>query len=158
MNTWRPASRIRLKSLGLHWRGDRLLAAEVWDDAGRVIGVRPLGGTVEFGETVEAALIREFREELGIEVRTVGAPFFMENIYMHEGSVGHEILAVFEVAFPDGAYADQARIDFKEDNNTICSAEWFTLSTLDSTGGLRLFPDGLKAHLLKTKRAVVASA
>jgi hypothetical protein len=75
MNTWRPAPRIRVKALGLHWRGDRLLAAEVLDDAGHVKGVRPLGGTVEFGETAEMAVIREFQEELGIVVKTNGVPF-----------------------------------------------------------------------------------
>lgn len=70
-----------MKALGLHWRGDRLLAAEVLDDAGRIKGVHPLGGTVEFGETAEAAVIREFREELGIKVKTHGARFHEEYLY-----------------------------------------------------------------------------
>jgi hypothetical protein len=96
---------IRYKALGLHWREDRLLAAEVMDDIGRVKGVRPLGGTVEFGETAEAALIREFHEELGITVTPLGPPVFMENIYTYEGSPGHEIIAVFDVAFPADMFA-----------------------------------------------------
>src|SRR5690606_23067881 len=90
MGIWRPASNIRLKALGLHWRDGKLLAAEVLDDAGHVKGVRPLGGTVEFGETAEAAVIREFEEELGITVKVGGAPIFMENIFTHGGQVGHE--------------------------------------------------------------------
>ena len=97
MTVWRPAPQIRLKALGLHWRGNRLLAAEVLDDAGRVKGVRPLGGSVEFGETTEAAVIREFQEELGITVETIGPPLLLENIFTHEGSVGHEILAIYDV-------------------------------------------------------------
>ena len=52
----------------MHWRDGRLLAVEVLDDAGRVKGVRPLGGTVEFGEKAELAVVREFQEELGITV------------------------------------------------------------------------------------------
>ena len=72
MNVWRPAPAIRVKALGLHWRDGRLLAFEVHDDAGRVTGVRPLGGSIEFGETAEAALRREFREELGIDVVVAG--------------------------------------------------------------------------------------
>ncbi|RWR31893.1 NUDIX domain-containing protein [Sinirhodobacter populi] len=150
MTIWRPASAIRLKALGLHWRGDRLLAAEVLDDAGRVKGVRPLGGTVEFGETAEAAVIREFREELGITVQPLGPPVFMENLYIHEGRQGHEILAVFDVAFPPGAFADMTRIAFSEDDGTACAAEWFALDRLDLPGGPQLYPAGLKAHLLKT--------
>ncbi len=149
MNTWRPAPAIRFKALGLHWRGDRLLAAEVLNDAGRVTGVRPLGGTVEFGETAEDALIREFQEELGIVVKPNGAPVFMENLYTHEGRSGHEVLAIFDVTFPGGAFADQTRIAFKEDNGATCFAEWFALGPLDMPGHPRLYPDGLKRHLLK---------
>lgn len=151
MNTWRPASRIRFKALGLHWREGRLLAAEVLDDAGRVKGVRPLGGTVEFGETAEAAVIREFREELGIAVEVVGSPVFMESIYTHEGTPGHEMLAVFDVKFPDAAFANEVRIEFHEDNDTKCFAEWFSLDTLDLPDRPRLYPEGLKSRLLRPR-------
>lgn len=57
MNIWRPPSRIRVKALGLHWLNGRLLAAEVYDDAGRIKGVRSLGGGVEFGETSKAVRV-----------------------------------------------------------------------------------------------------
>lgn len=150
MTTWRPASFIRLKALGLHWRGNCLLAAEVLDDSGRVKGVRPLGGTVDFGETAEAAVIREFQEELGITVKTLGPPVFMENIYTHEGSLGHEILAIFDVTFPPDAFADETRIQFKEDNGSTCFAGWFALDTLDILGRPQLYPEGLRAHLLRS--------
>jgi hypothetical protein len=60
-----------------------LLAAEVYDDAGRVKGVRPLGGSVEFGETARDAVIREFKEELGAEIAITGEPVFIENIFVH---------------------------------------------------------------------------
>ncbi len=149
MTIWRPAPKIRFKALGLHWRGDRLLAAEVLDDAGRVKGVRPLGGTVEFGETAEAALIREFQEELGILVKPIGPPVFMENIYTHEGSPGHEIVAVFTVDFPADAFLGETRIAVQEEDGGTCFAAWFALDELDLPGAPRLFPEGLKAHLLR---------
>lgn len=151
MTPWRPAPRIRLKALGLHWRGDRLLAAEVLDDAGRVKGVRPLGGSVEFGETAEAAVLREFREELGITVETTGIPFFMENIYSHDGTAGHEILAIFDVVFDADIFADATRIEFPEGDGTTCFAAWFALDTLDAPDGPQLYPHGLKAHLLNDR-------
>ncbi|MBL3554413.1 NUDIX hydrolase [Rhodovulum sulfidophilum] len=151
MNTWRPASGIRFKALGLHWRGNRLLASEVYEDSGRLKGVRPLGGTVEFGETAQAAVIREFQEELGITVKIVGSPTFIENIYVHEGSLGHEMLAIFDVTFPPEAFAGQTRIAFREDSGVECFAEWFALEELDGPGQPQLYPTGLKA-LLKSKR------
>lgn len=151
MAIWRPAPTIRFKALGLHWRGDRLLAAEVLDDAGHVKGVRPLGGSVKFGETAETAVIREFWEELGIRAKIVSPPVFMENIYTHEGSLGHEVLAIFDIAFPDAAFAGQTRIAFHEENGAPCFAEWFALDTLDRPDRPKLYPAGLTAHLLKVR-------
>lgn len=148
MSTWRPASRIRFKALGLHWRNGRLLAAEVLDDAGRVKGVRPLGGTVEFGEAAEVAVAREFQEELGIIVQVVSPPTFMENIFSHEGNLGHEIVAIFDLSFPPDAFVSEERIEFTEDDGTKCFAEWFSLGALDLPEGPQLYPSGLKAHLL----------
>ncbi|MBO9472400.1 NUDIX domain-containing protein [Shimia sp. R10_1] len=66
-HSWRPHNSIRVKALGLHWRENRLLAARVFDDSGKLKGVRPLGGTIEFGETAQNALLREFHEELDLQ-------------------------------------------------------------------------------------------
>lgn len=147
MTTWRPSPHIRVKALGLHWRDGKLLAAEVHSDAGQIKGFRPLGGSVEFGETARDALIREFQEELGIPVTITGAPIFFENIYLHEGAPGHELLILFEVAFPKGAFAGQDRIRFHENDGTACVAQWCDLDQLDLPGGPALFPSGLKAYL-----------
>ncbi len=130
MTIWRPPPSIRVKALGLHWRDNRLLAAEVLDDAGRVKGVRPLGGTVEFGETAEAAVIRKFQEELGVAVKTVGQPFFMEHLYTHEGSFGHELIILFAVMFPWRAFASEDRLQFREDIGVTGFAEWLPLTNL----------------------------
>ena len=151
MTVWRPEARIRFKALGLPWRGDRLLAAEVLNDDRTVKGVRPLGGGVAFGETAQDAVIREFREELGIAVEIVGPPFFLESIYTHHGSVGHEIVALFEIRLPDGCFSDTDHIDFREDDGTPCRAAWFALDALDRPGGPELYPAGLKERLRRMR-------
>ena len=152
MTTWRPHPHIRVVAIGLHWRDGRLLAAEVRDDTGRIKGVRPLGGEIEFGESWQAALIREFDEELGIDVSITSEPLVMENIFVHEGATGHEVMFIVEVAFPDGAFAGQDRIDFREDNGEEIVARWFDLSELDAEGGPSLYPTGLMSLLLGPKR------
>ena len=148
MTTWRPHPRIRVVAIGLHWRDGRLLAAEVRDDAGRLKGVRPLGGEIEFGESWQAALMREFDEELGIDIAITSDPLMLENIFVHEGSTGHEVMFIAEIAFPDGAFAAQDRIDFREDNGEEIVARWFDLAELDVDGGPSLYPTGLKELLL----------
>lgn len=148
MTTWRPHPQIRVVAIGLHWRNGRLLAAEIRDDAGRIKGVRPLGGEIEFGESWRTALVREFNEELGIDVTITSEPLMMENIFVHEGAMGHEVMFIAEVTFPYGAFGGQDRIDFREDSGEQIVARWFDLADLDVEGRPRLYPTGLKDALL----------
>lgn len=144
---WRPSQRIRVIAIGIVRRGDAILAAEVFDDAGHLKGVRPLGGAVEFGESWQDALIREFHEELGLLAKIASAPVVLENLYRHEGQTGHEIVFAAEVTFPAGKIYQQEVITFAEDNGVICTARWFDLNMLDETGPA-LFPEGLKPLLM----------
>ena len=92
MSRWRPRPSIRVLAIGIVWRQGKLLLAEVADDSGRIKGLRPLGGGVDFGESWRTALRREFREELGLDVTITGTPTVFENLYTHEGHPGHEIV------------------------------------------------------------------
>jgi len=148
MTSWRPPTSIRFKAIGLHWRAGRLLAAEVYDDDGQLKGVRPLGGTVEFGERADAALVREFSEELGVPARVAGPARFIENIYTHEGQTGHEILAVFDVAIPEEDLPPLGRFSFREANGQLCFADWFDLDALDAPSRPALDPVGLRDALV----------
>lgn len=146
MNIWRPEQGILVKALGLVWRDGRLLASEITNDDGKLKGVRPLGGRLEFGETWRAALIREFSEELGLTVQVKGPPMVLESIYSHEGAKGHEVLFLAEVVLPPDAYPGDGPIEYLEDNGQTCTARWFDLRDLDC-GGPELYPSGLKTLL-----------
>lgn len=148
MTTLPKSSVIRVKALGLHWRGPRLLAFEVYDHEGRLKGVRPLGGSVEFGETARDAVVREFKEEIGVEVSVLGGPTVLENVFVHEGQSRHEILFIFDLAFPQGAFEGQERIRFQEDDGTLLVAAWYDPRELDIDGGPELYPKGLKSQLI----------
>ncbi|OWV74799.1 DNA mismatch repair protein MutT [Rhizobium sp. R339] len=146
MTVWRPPQQIRVKVIGLAWRGDRLLAGEVEDDSGRIKGVRPLGGSIEFGETREEALHREIREELETEIRIVGPWHLLENIFEHHGAIGHEFIFAAEIELVDSSLYQRDEIHYSEQDETAATARWFGRDMLRDAG-MELYPTGLAKML-----------
>lgn len=55
----------------------------------------PVGGGVEFGESIQAAAEREMREELGLSGQTLDFVNFHESIFQFLGQTEHEIVFHF---------------------------------------------------------------
>ncbi|WP_327206097.1 NUDIX hydrolase [Rhizobium beringeri] len=142
MTVWRPSQQIRVKVIGLAWRKDQLLAAEVEDDSSRIKGVRPLGGAIEFGENREEALQREFQEELKTDIRIVGAWHLLENIYEHHGATGHEYIFAADIELADASLYERDEIHYSELDETAATARWFGRDRLRDAG-IDLYPTGL---------------
>ncbi|MFP7675542.1 NUDIX hydrolase [Marivita sp. S0852] len=145
---WRPPARIRVKAFGLHWKESCLLAAPIVTDDGTPVGVRPLGGSLTFGEPWQDALRREFQEELGVTLATIARPRVIENIFTHGGALGHEIVFVADVTFADGAYADGDSLTFTESDGMQHVARWYDLRAIRA-GDHRLLPTALETLLLR---------
>lgn len=145
MSVWRPRQSIGVKVIGLAWRGDTLLAAEVLSDAGRVKGARPLGGSIDLGETREQALTREFREELGCAVEICGPWLALENLFEHEGCLGHEFIFAANVRLLDESLYLKEEIHFFESDGSACVARWF--SPLAMPHGVELYPVALALQI-----------
>lgn len=141
MAVWTPSPAVAVKVIGLVWRGEELLVAEVEESDGRVKGVRPLGGTIEFGETREQALEREFVEELRCDVMVSGPWHAFENIYRHEGRTGHEFIFAANVTLGDEDLYRRDRFHYLEHEGTRCCAVW--LDPLRLPPGIELYPTGL---------------
>ena len=146
MAIWRPSQQIRVKVIGLAWRKDQLLAAEVEDDSGRIKGVRPLGGAIEFGESREEALQREFREELETDIRIVGPWHLLENIYEHHGATGHEYIFAADIKLAEASLYERDEIHYSELDETAATARWFGRDRLREAG-IDLYPTGLERLL-----------
>lgn len=115
---------------------------EVYDDKGSVKGVRPLGGLIEFGETRETAIAREFMEELNTQITLSGRWRTFENLYLHGGKRGHELIFAIGITLHNRGLYSQEVIVFSEDSGTTSTARWFSLEDLRA-GKYELFPTGL---------------
>lgn len=142
---WRPPQEIRVKALAIARREDAFLFAEVLSDDGGLKGLRPLGGGVEFGESRETALLRELKEELGVSARIVGPWEVFENIYRHEGALGHEIIFAAEVLFDPQPGAGARRFAFSETHGSAF-ARWATLDEAECAG-FEIYPLGIADRL-----------
>lgn len=88
-------SSIRPIALAAPRRGGDLLVFECHDPTKDQTFYRPLGGGIEFGETAEAAVRRELREELAVELLDVRQLAVLESIFHGFGRDGHEIAFIF---------------------------------------------------------------
>ncbi len=138
---WRPRQSIRAISLGLPICDGRLLVSAVTEDDGRTKGWRPLGGGIDFGESAEAAVLRELAEEIHAEAKIVTRLGVFENIYSHQGQQGHEVVFAFEVELISFglAAADEFVL---EDGEFRDRAAWIPLNDFQN-GNETLLPDGL---------------
>lgn len=81
------------------------------------------GGHIEFGETGRQALVREIREELGVEARAGAFLGAVENSFIQHGKPHAEINLVYAVELSEGELRSQEDwIEF----------EWCDLGRLDS--------------------------
>ena len=96
--------RIRALAICIFRRGNDILVIEAVDSVKGETFYRPLGGGIEFGETSAAAAAREVREEVGAEISELRYLGTLENLFIYEGTPGHEIVQVHEGRFVDGAF------------------------------------------------------
>ncbi|MEU4524995.1 NUDIX hydrolase [Amycolatopsis sp. NPDC024027] len=130
---------IRPLALGIIWRGDALLVFEGRDDFKGETYYRPLGGGVEFGEGSKDALVREFGEELGAEIKVGDRLGVLENVFTWRDRRGHEIAFVFTAEFVDDSFYRRDEMKILDDPAT---ARWVDVREFRD-GSKILYPAGL---------------
>ncbi|MBN1692400.1 MAG: NUDIX domain-containing protein [Dehalococcoidales bacterium] len=137
---------IRVIAICIFRRGNSVLVCEYFDSFDKKPFYRPLGGAVEYGETTEAAIRREIREEIRQEIVDLKLMRIIENIFVHEGKPGHEIVYVYEGRFTDKSAYQQESFEVHEETE-IMKASW---RDLDSFNDYHRLVPGELVRLLKT--------
>ena len=147
-SSWRPPQFIRPIAIAFVRRRDELLVMAVREDEGRLKGWRPPGGGIDFGEIALDTIQREFVEEFGLKLTDLKLVTILENIFVHAGTPGHEIVYVFDAAFDDPAGYAQDEFRFV-DGQAVNECRWVAIAEFAS-GKEQLFPLGVLAHLDRT--------
>jgi 8-oxo-dGTP pyrophosphatase MutT (NUDIX family) len=127
-------------------RRDEILVFAVPDHIKSVTGFRLPGGTIEFGETGAETVVREIKEELGVDIaepRYVGT---LENIFTYLGKPGHELVRIYEVRFADPGLYERATFECIEANGAAFTCVWKTLTAFRPE---ELYPAGLLALIAR---------
>ena len=135
---------MRELAVGLCIRpADRALLVEHGYD--RVTGARfyrAIGGGREPGETGVEAVVREWREEFGLEVRVVRELGSLDNRFVYEGRAGHEHVTVFELMLCDPAVYLAVQLEGCDPTGLAHTATWVAPSAL-GPGAPPLYPVGV---------------
>lgn len=101
----------------------------------------PVGGAVEDGETLEAAAIRETREETGFAIDDVGPALFTRRFqWIFEGSTYDQEETYFLVRVPGGPPRDGGWTEVEK--ATVVGHRWWAVEDLRCTDET-VYPNGL---------------
>ena len=119
--------------------GKEVLAGIGRDDVKEEYFGRIIGGKMEFGETAESALRREFKEELNTDLEELFFIKMVENIFTYNGQNGHEVIFVYKGNLSDKALYQKDLIKVED-----CGKKFdVKLVSLDDvySGKLKLYPE-----------------
>lgn len=137
--------RIKVKALAWIESNQHLFVVKNHDSVKEDDYYRPIGGGVEFGEPTATALHRELYEELGAEISITGDALVLENIYICDGTPGHEIIYLYPSVFLRAEFNEHKIFKLIEGNGETYDALWIPITEFLS-GALRLVPEALLQH------------
>ncbi len=137
---------VRAKVVCVLWHSGRLLLIRASDPVDGRAFLIPPGGGVEFGETLDDAVRREIREELGTRLSNPRRVGMLESFFRFAGEDEHELIFVYEEDCEDPALVGRDTVELTESNGEKFLAHWYTPAEMAATG-LVVVPDGLPGLL-----------
>jgi 8-oxo-dGTP pyrophosphatase MutT (NUDIX family) len=139
-------SAIRVLALGIIRDRDRIFISQGYDQVKDQTFYRALGGGIDFGESSEVALVREFEEELQAEIINIQYLGCLENLFNFDGNQGHEIIQLYSCDFSDRRFYELDQVQFQEGKRSKLALWVETKRFL--TGELILYPQGMEKFLV----------
>jgi len=128
---------IRPNALMIARAGDKILVQKFFDSNKEKTFYRLLGGGVDFGETSEEAIRREFIEEIKSEIQDLKLLDVYENIFNYNGKDGHEITFLYKGSV-DQKFQEMERVKILDKEGAY--AEWIDVSDVID-GKLIVYPE-----------------
>ena len=124
-----PAEKLtwRLSAYGILIQDNRVLLSRQWD------GWDFPGGGIEKGEGVEEALLREFKEEIGISIESNALLHITQDFFILDflpDTYWHGVLMYFTCKNPQGEISTDGFMD--HETEYMQAAEWVPLENIDS--------------------------
>lgn len=139
----------RANTLGIIIKDGKILLEEQKGKHSKGTGLyyRPIGGTIELGEQSNETIIREFKEEIGVDIKIKCYISCLENIFKIDENLGHEITQIYWLEFKDPNLYQKESIKIIE-GSKVTNARWISLKDIYE-GKKVLYPSGLSDLLLK---------
>lgn len=132
--------KVRIRVCGLLIEDGAVLLAQIYSPvAGQLVWMPP-GGGLEFGESIEECLQREFEEETGISVQVNSLQFINEFIQ----PPFHAVELYYSVNMVKGTKITGSDPEHSKDHQLLQKVEWISLDELSEYS---ISPDRLTQHL-----------
>lgn len=142
------AKKIRAIALGLIEHKGHVFVSRGVDPKTEDVYYRFLGGGIEFGETSQAALVREFMEEISAALVECEYITCLDNIFTFNGKPKHELIQLFRARFADDAFYRLEETFELVEGDRIKQAIWLPVQQI-LTGKYRLVPESCLDFLEK---------
>lgn len=146
MTSRRYRNRLRVRSCGLIVRNNALLLLQIRTPARPAPVWMPPGGEVRFGESLTEAVVREVREEAGLDVRPGRLSLIQE--FLH--SPWHAVEFYFCCEITGGTLRMGSDPERSDADQILLGAEFFPFDKLSS---LEVHPEALARNPLDLTRA-----
>lgn len=134
---------IRPIVLGIVRKGNKLLVSKGYDKSKKQEFYRCLGGGIEFLERSEDALIREFKEELNINIKVGKFLGICESIFNYKGKNAHELVLLYDAYIDDKDYQEKYKVI---DDESETEAVWIEINRFKDKE-LILYPEEIFNYL-----------